>query len=321
MNENEQKSAISVKNVTKSFGRKLALDNVSLTVPQGTVFALLGENGAGKTTLLRSILGLQKPDQGDIDVLGLNPAREGLQLRRQLGYVADQPALYDWMTVSEIGWFASGFYSPGFLDQYQALTQKFDLESGTKIKNMSRGMKAKVNLALAMSHQPELLIMDEPTSGLDTVVRRRFLESMIDIAEEGRTVLLASHQIPEVERVADIVAIVHNGKLQLVESLESLKARMEWWTVRLRHDQPTLPELGLKTLLTEGRNRMFKILVDSATTDQLCQTRQHEAIESVEVDVPSLEEIFVASISNQPDHPDYPPSVKTPSKETVEETR
>lgn len=303
MNLGTGNSAITIKGISKKFRRTQALDDVTLQVPTGTVFALLGENGAGKTTLIRSILGLETPDTGSVDVLGMDPARAGLELRRKIGYVADSPALYEWMTIAEIGWFAAGFYPEGYQENYQSYIQRFKLSANEKVKNLSRGMRAKVNLSLALAHEPDLIIMDEPTSGLDTVVRRRFLESMIDIAAEGRTVLLASHQIPEVERVADIVAIVNQGKVQLVERLESLKARMEWWTVLLKDGNSQLPNLGLKVLLEESRNRVFKLLVDSASSDQLCRLREHDWVQSVEVDVPSLEEIFVAYIDDAQSSP------------------
>ena len=142
-------------------------------------------------------------------------ASRGWRFRRRVGYVPDQPALYDWMTVEEAGWFVAGFYPLGFQRHYNELIEHFELPPDRKIKELSKGMRAKVSLSLAMGHKPELLILDEPTSGLDPLVRREFLESMVDIAGQGRTVLLASHQIAEVERVADVVAIVRDGKLAL----------------------------------------------------------------------------------------------------------
>ena len=200
---------IRFKNVTKRFGKQTAVDNISYEVPRGVVFALLGENGAGKTTSIRTLLGLESPTSGTAEVLGLDSSKQGIEIRRRIGYVPEQPALYDWMTVGEIGWFTAGFYDDGFLPKFYELAKQFELPLKKKIKSLSKGMKAKVSLSLAMAHTPDLLILDEPTSGLDTLVRRSFLESMVDIAADNRTVFLSSHQIPEVERVADIVAIVN----------------------------------------------------------------------------------------------------------------
>ncbi len=224
---------VSLQQVSKRFRHTTALDNVSLDVPPGTVCALLGANGAGKSTTLKILLGLERPDSGRAEVLGMDSSRYDLEIRRRVGYVPEQLSLYDWRTVAEIGWFAAGFYSPGYQHVYAQYTHRFGLEEAQKIKTLSKGQKAKVALSLALSHKPELLILDEPTSGLDALVRREFLESMVDVAAEGRSVLLSSHQISEVERVADMVAILLNGKLICVERLEDLKRETREVTVTM----------------------------------------------------------------------------------------
>ena len=214
---------ISLQNVSRSFRKTKALDAVSLEVPSGTVFALLGENGAGKTTLIRILTGFLKADEGSATVLGESCSKSGTAIRRKIGYVSDNPAMYEWMTAEQIGWFTSAFYEDGFSSRYYELVTGFDVPGGVKLKNMSKGQRAKVALALSTAHNPELLILDEPTSGLDPMVRRQFLESMVDLAALGRTVLLSSHQISEVERVADWVAILAQGQLKVVQPLEVLK--------------------------------------------------------------------------------------------------
>ena len=214
---------IRLSNVSKRFGRVKALDDVSLNIQPGTVCAVLGSNGAGKSTAIRLLLGFESADKGDIEVLGMNPKTHALEIRSRVGYVSDSPPLYDWMTVEEIGWFAAGFYPTGYQVEYEKLTRRFDLNPSQKIKGLSKGTRAKVALSLAMAHRPALLIMDEPTSGLDPLVRREFLESMIDVAAEGRSVLLSSHQVGEVERVADDVIVLMNGKVIAHERLEDLK--------------------------------------------------------------------------------------------------
>ena len=216
-------SAIEISKVTKTFGRHTALDNLSLEVPTGVVFALLGENGAGKTTAIKLLLGLAEADSGSLRALGLDSVRDGAEIRRRVGYVPERPALYEWMTAGEIGWFTAGFYPDSYEHEYRSLLERFRVPTERKISQMSKGMRAKVALSLALAHQPQLLILDEPTSGLDTLVRREFLESMVDIAAAGRTVLLSSHQISEVERVADHVAILREGQLLSVDSLDTLK--------------------------------------------------------------------------------------------------
>lgn len=215
--------AITLKNVTKSFGKVHALRDVSFEVPPGRVCAILGANGAGKSTMIRILLGLERPDAGETQVLGMNSRTHGLEIRRRVGYMPEKPTLYEWMSVAEIGWFTAGFYPSGFQAAFEQYVRHFQLDPTQKIKNLSKGTRAKVALALSLAHKPDLLILDEPTSGLDPLVRREFLESMVDVAAEGRTVLLSSHQVSEVERVADMVVIMLGGELICVESLEDLK--------------------------------------------------------------------------------------------------
>jgi ABC-2 type transport system ATP-binding protein len=285
---------IRLQKVTKRFGATTALKDVSLQVPPGVVFALLGENGAGKTTAIRILLGLIEATAGRAEVLGLSSATQGLEIRRRVGYVPEQPTLYKWMTVAEIGWFTAGFYGDGFLPRYLELAAQFGLPERRRLKALSKGMRAKVSLSLAMAHDPDLLILDEPTSGLDALVRREFLESMVDRAAAGKTVLLSSHQIGEVERVADIVAIIRRGELMLVERLDQLKEQTRELTVTLEDGAAALPELQAEILSQRRKLRQWQVLVQRMANGQLTALRSHPAVQAVEVRPPSLEDIFVA---------------------------
>ena len=286
---------IEIENVSKRFRSQVAMDNVNLQVPRGVVFALLGENGAGKTTTIRTLLGLETPDKGSIRVLNMDPRKQAVSIREQIGYVSESPALYDWMTVRKIGWFTSGFYPEPFQTSFERLAAEFDLPLNKKIKSLSKGGRAKVALALAMAHNPQLLILDEPTSGLDTLVRRKFLESMVDVAASGRTVLLSSHQIPEVERVTDHVAIVNNGRILVCQPLEQLKQQVERWIVTFESATAQLPAIAGKILLAEGQGtRRRQFTVRNPGNDDIWKLRDNPAIVEVEVHTPSLEDIFVA---------------------------
>lgn len=240
--------AISLNGVTKTFGATQALNDVTISVPAGRVTAILGANGAGKSTAIRLLMGFDSPDSGTVSVLGLNPKTHATEIRSRTGYVPDTPSLYDWMTVAEIGWFAAGFYPTGFQSEFDRLIRRFDLTPGDRIRGLSKGMKAKLSLTLAMAHRPALLVMDEPTSGLDPLIRREFLESMIDVAAEGRTVLLASHQVGEVERVADDVIVLLNGTVAAHESLDALKRSVSEVTISVpfsdQQRESVVPEIS-----------------------------------------------------------------------------
>ena len=283
-----------LEDVSKRFGRLRALHHVSLDGPPGTVVALLGENGAGKTTAIRILLGLLESDLGMAQVYGLSSRFHGQEIRRRVGYVPERPTLYEWMTVAEIGWFSAGFYDATYLPRYNELVTHFELPPDRRIKALSKGMRAKVSLALAMAHEPQLLILDEPTSGLDPMVRREFLESMVDIAATGRTVFLSSHQIGEVERVADVVAILKKGQIQFVEKLDDLKQDVRELTVTLSNGEVELPDLPGRVISRFHQDRQWRVLIRGIEEPQIDSLRAAEHISAVEVRSPSLEEIFVS---------------------------
>ncbi len=292
--QNTMTHAVQFSDVTKRYGWQTALDEVTFDVPTGKVFALLGENGAGKTTAIRLMLGLAEAQAGEVRVLGLDSRKQGLEIRRRVGYVPEQPTLYDWMTAQEIGWFTAGFYTDGFEHHYRSLVDRFGVPLGRKLKQMSKGMRAKIALSLAMAHKPELLVLDEPTSGLDTMVRREFLESMVDIAAEGRTVFLSSHQINEVERVADIVAMVHAGRILLIEPLDELKQSSLQLTITTSEFSAKPPAIPGMVVCQRQRGRQWEILVRGIQESDIDALHRQESVFAVDTRTPSLEEIFVA---------------------------
>jgi len=286
-------------NVTKTYGSHRALDGVTLSGKPGQVVALLGENGAGKTTALRILLGLLEPDSGDATVLGMSSRTYGEEIRKRVGYVSEKPVLYEWMKVSEIGWFAAGFYPPGFLPHYEKLVREFDLPLDRKIKQLSKGMKAKVALALALAHQPDVLILDEPTSGLDPLVRYEFLESIVELASENRTVILSSHQIAEVERVADVVAILRHGKIVACDPLEDLKTIVQELTITLEENMTACPAIPGTTISCKHEQRQWKMLVRGLPNYEIERLQERDEVQHIASRIPNLEEIFVGYMQPQ----------------------
>nr|WP_233902951.1 ABC transporter ATP-binding protein [Stieleria maiorica] len=288
--------------LTMHFRRCDALMGVSLEIRPGTVFALLGENGAGKTTMIRILTGFQKPTSGSCSVCGINPLRDPQGVRRQIGYVSDAPALYDWMSVAQIGGFTASFYDASFLPNYEAAIRRYDIRPEQKIRHLSKGQRAKVALSLALAHDPSVLILDEPTSGLDPKVRRNFLESMIDRAATGRTVFLSSHQISEVERVADTIAILHRGRIRLHGPLAEIRESIHEVVLDvddpLRSIAPPPDPAEVLTEETSGRSRQW--FVRHLTPEMVHGLRDTPGVTEVRTRVATLEEIFVACTTDRP---------------------
>ncbi len=210
-------SVVTIDHLTVRFGRKTAVDDLSLEVPEGKVYGFLGENGAGKTTTIRAMMGLQAPTSGTLRVLGEDPLQATAALRQRIGFVSDDRVMYRWMTVTEVQQYGAGLYEKWDMGYSENLRKDFELEPDRKVSQLSRGQAAKLALLCALAPHPGLLILDEASSGLDPIVRRALLEKLIDVSSrEGTTIFLSSHLIEEIDRVADIVAILCGGRL-LVE--------------------------------------------------------------------------------------------------------
>ena len=215
---------IAVSELTRRFGARTALAAVSLTMPRGGVYGLVGANGAGKTTLIKHMLGLLRAQSGSVRVFGRDPVADPVGVLSRIGYLSEANDLPDWMRVAELMRYTRAFY-PGWDAAYaEELRQAFALDARAKIGTLSKGQKARAGLLIALAHRPELLVLDEPSSGLDPIVRRDILGAVMrTIAEEGRTVLFSSHLLDEVERVADHVTMISQGRIVLSAPLAEIK--------------------------------------------------------------------------------------------------
>lgn len=216
-------NAIEIKGLVKRYsGFELKLD---LNLPQGCILGLVGKNGAGKSTAIRSILGMIRPDEGEISVLGQGSPKKNTALREKIGYVPDEPAFPACMTASQIGSMLADIYKSWDKAEYNRLLQLLDIHADkTEFKDYSRGMKMKLSIAAAMSHHAELLILDEPTSGLDPVVRDEVVELFSEFTrEETHSVLISSHIVSDLERLCDYIAFLDAGKLLLCKDTDSLR--------------------------------------------------------------------------------------------------
>jgi len=215
---------VQVSELSRRFGATTALDSVTLSLPRGAVYGLVGANGAGKTTLIKHLLGLLQAESGSVRVFGLDPVADPVGVLSRIGYLSEENDLPGWMRVDELMRSTRAFY-PTWDDAYaEELRQTFALDPSAKIKDLSKGQKARTGLLVALAHRPELLVLDEPSSGLDPIVRRDILGAIIrTIAHEGRTVLFSSHLLGEVEEVADHVTMVSRGRIVLSGPLDEIK--------------------------------------------------------------------------------------------------
>lgn len=279
-------AVISVMGLTCRYDRTTALDGVTLHIPRGSVFGLVGENGAGKTTLIRHILGLQRPQAGSLQVFGLNPVEEPTKVLTRLGYLSETRDLAPWMTVAEMIGFTGAFYPNWDFEYAEELRKQFDLVPSAKISTLSQGQLAKSALLAALAHRPELLVLDEPSSGLDPVVRRDILEAIIrTVAEEGRTVLFSSHLLDEIERVSDFVGFLHRGKLAITGNMDDVKAGYRVFTLS---DEPDFSDQSDILSATEQGDQ-WEIVARTTMRDGKAKILSERAA--------SLEDIFVGLAS------------------------
>ncbi len=217
--------AIETRDLVKRYGSIGAVDGLSLSVPRGAVYALVGRNGSGKTTTIRMLLDLARPDAGTARVLGMDVHAERVKVLERVGYVSDRPLLGGW-TGEQLVRFNRGFY-PRWSDELVArYVRVFDIPMKQRFRNLSRGNQTKMWLMLALAQQPEVLVLDEPTAGLDPVVTDQLLRVLVeDVAAEGRTVFMSSHHLSEIERIADWVGMIDKGKLLLEAPMEELRTR------------------------------------------------------------------------------------------------
>ena len=286
-------NVIQLTKVSRRFGSKLALNEVSLGVPRGKVFGLVGENGAGKTTLIKHLLGTLRAESGSVRLFGLDPVADPPAVLSRVGYLSENRDLPGWMRVDELLRYTEAFY-PGWDAGYaEELRKQFALERSARIKQLSRGELAKAALLVAVAYRPELLLLDEPSSGLDPVVRRDILETIIrTVAEDGRTVFFSSHLLEEVERVSDEVAMLHDGKVLWCGPLDEVKAEHLRLVLRFEASQ-TRPPVIPGALSIQGGGQEWTLICNGAR-QELNTTVARLGARIVEEHTPSLSEIFVA---------------------------
>jgi ABC-2 type transport system ATP-binding protein len=296
--------AIRCENVSKYFGTVRAVDDVSFGVEAGEIVGFLGPNGAGKTTTIRMLLDLIRPTSGRVEVLGEEPRRGGADLRRRIGYVPGDLAMYNRLTGRQLLHFLSALRDTRDITAAERLAQRVEVSLDRPIGTLSRGNRQKLGVVQALAHEPELLVLDEPTSGLDPVVQRTFRVLIREAAERGAAVLLSSHILSEVQRVADRVAILRNGRLVAIEPMRELEAKA-LRMVEIRFGGPVRAEdfaglPGVRSIEVDGD--LLRVSV-AGSVDTLIKVASRFTVESIAGHEADLEDVFLTYYGETTDVP------------------
>jgi ABC-2 type transport system ATP-binding protein len=284
--------AIETRGLTKYYGGRPVVHALDFKIPVGCVYGFLGRNGAGKSTTIKMLTGMVRPDFGEALLLGEDSARLPPATRARVAYLAEGHPLYGHLSIGGMERLTRAFYSNWNQPLFDQIIDHFELSRKKKIRRLSNGQRAQVSLALAVAPDPELLILDDPTLGLDTVVRRDFLESMIQIIQRaGRTILFSSHNLGDVERVADRIGILVKGVLRVDCPTEHFKQALRKVVLEFTGPPPVFPALnGILSDSVVGNRRE---LVIANFTDDHRQAAETLAALSIEVLELPLEDAFV----------------------------
>jgi len=288
-----EQSVVDVKDLSRSFGGKTALDGVSFRATAGQVYGFVGSNGAGKTTLLKHLLGLWRATTGSVRVFGLDPVRDPVGVLSRVGYLSEERDLPEWMRIDELMSYTQAYHPTWDASYARELLETFALDPARKIKDLSKGMRAQAGLIAAVAHRPELLILDEPSSGLDAMVRRDILDAVVRaVADDGRTVIFSSHLLDEVERMSDHVTMIQNGRVSLSGALDEVRRGYQRSRVHFVDHFDSPPALDT-ALVMEGGGRAWSV-VHSGSLEQFRHSVTARGGEIVESRDATLEEIFLA---------------------------
>ena len=286
-------TAIEIKDLHFSYGRKTVLTGVNLEVPAGSIFGFLGRNGAGKTTLIKTLLGLQKPSAGTGTILGLDCFAHSLEVRKRIGYMAEDQQMYGWMRVGQIIRWVAGFYPNWDTAFTEKLTDMLRLSKNTKVKALSKGQNSSLALLLALGHHPELVILDDPTLGLDPIARKDFLRHVIDLLQSnGVTVFFSSHLLYEIEPVADHIAILDGGVIRKTGKTENLRESVRKFIFKPKPDI-AIPISGLLDVVHSGES--VSVTVEDCDDAKRSQLQAQSANGLTETAL-NLDEIFEAYV-------------------------
>lgn len=286
---------VEIDNLRKVY-KGFTLDNISLNVPKGSILGLIGPNGAGKTTTIKILMDMVQSQSGSVRIFGMDHRKNIKHVRNRVGYVGEEQYFYGDKTVAWTGKFISGFFDRWDTNLFQKLLTDFAISRTKKTRELSKGTKVKLSLAIALSHNPELMILDEPTAGLDPVIRREVLELLRTFPEDGKkSVIISSHITDDITRIADYVAFLVDGKIALSEPKDELLAKWK----RIHYKDGTL-DSGIINTLTSRKSHMFG---NSGVTSDYPTMKEHLAEglarERIKVENVDLDDVLIALVKGE----------------------
>jgi len=285
-------NAIELKHLTKYYGKVRGIENLSFDVREGEIFGFIGPNGAGKTTTIRTLLGLVFPTSGSASIFGLDCIKHGTEIRKHVGYLPSEVFYYDQMKVIDLLKYSASFFKKDCTERIHELAEAMELSLERKIEDLSYGNKKKVGIVQGLLHGPKLLLLDEPTSGLDPLMQKRFFDIVAQENKQGVTVFFSSHILSEVQQLCHRVAVMKNGNVIRLESIDTLRQE-NYKKVALRSYGLTAETLGLSNVTNfhheNGTTRFFY----KGSAQSLIQAVAKHDLTDVVIEDPSLEEIFM----------------------------
>ena len=287
-------SVIKVDNISKDYGSKRGVFNLSFEVNRGEIFGMLGPNGAGKTTTIRQLMGFIKSDKGSAKILDMDcfVNRENIQLK--LGYLPGEIAFMDEMKGSDFIRFIAEMKSIKSKKRINDLTDLFELDANRKIKSMSKGTKQKIAIVCAFMNEPEVVILDEPTSGLDPLMQKKFIELILEEKKKGTTIFMSSHIFEEVEKTCDRTAILKDGKLIAIENMEELKSKKNKnFEVVFKTNEEALNFKNKISFKSEINNNIVKLSIINNEINNFIKELSNYDILDINSSTQTLEELFL----------------------------
>lgn len=285
------KNILEIKNLTKYYGKTLAVKDLSLELHAGEIFGFIGPNGAGKSTTIRSIMNLINKTKGEVYFLGETLTKDNLTLKEQIGYLPSEVFLYEDLTVKEMLDYHESFYKKNLSKRRKELVKKLKLDESKKIEDLSLGNQKKLGIVLAFMHEPKLLILDEPTSGLDPIMQQVFYDLLQEEKEKGTTIFYSTHILSEISKICDRVGIIKEGKLLKVESIKELQSKnLTNVTIISSEIEKIIKELKVEVETKDEKTIKFKNTLDS---NDLIKILSKYEIEKLLIEEPTLEDIFL----------------------------